>query len=55
MQNEDYYNAYMREWNKMLKGQSKVTDQERAELHELIEKQNRRWNERRREGQNDVH
>ena len=39
MQNEDYYNAYMREWNKMLKGQSKVTDQERAELHELIEKQ----------------
>lgn len=39
MQNEEYYDAYIREWNKMLNGQNTVTDAERKELHELIEKQ----------------
>lgn len=39
MQNDEYYKAYMDEWNKMLKGQNKVTDSERKELHDLMEAQ----------------
>lgn len=39
MQNEEYYDLYIREWNKMLKWQNDVTDAERKELHELIETQ----------------
>jgi len=40
MQNEEYYNAYMKEWNKILKGQKTVTEAERRELKELLQKQN---------------
>ena len=39
MQNDEYYDAYIREWNKTLKGQNRVTEQEKKELHELMEKQ----------------
>lgn len=39
MQNNEYYDAYIREWNKMLKGQNTVTEQEKKKLHELMEKQ----------------
>ncbi len=39
MQNDEYYDAYIREWNKMLRGQNAVTDAERKELHELMETQ----------------
>lgn len=37
MQNDEYYDLYMAEWNKMLKGQNDVTDAERKELHELMQ------------------
>lgn len=38
MQNDEYYNAYMKEWEKMLKGQKGVTEKEKKELRELMQK-----------------
>lgn len=32
MQNDEYYDAYMKEWDKMLKGQNELTEDERAQL-----------------------
>ena len=39
MQNDEYYDLFLHEWNKMLGEQPNVTEQEKAELHELMEKQ----------------
>lgn len=37
MQNDDYYELYMQEWEKMLGHTEQiVTDAEREELHELV-------------------
>ena len=37
MQNDEYYDLYIKEWNKMLKQQPEVTEQDRKELHELMQ------------------
>ena len=52
MQNEEYMKLYEQEWAKLL-GQNKnaVTEQERKELHELIQAQK---SNRKEDGQNDV-
>ena len=51
MQNDEYYDLFLREWNKMLGEQPNVTEQEREELHELIQAQK---SNRKEDGQNDV-
>ena len=51
MQNDEYMKLYEKEWAKLL-GQNKnaVTEQERKELHELIQAQK---SNRKEDGQND--
>ena len=39
MQVDEYYDAFIKAWNKMLKGQDDVTDDEKKQLHELMEAQ----------------
>ena len=37
MQNDEYYDMYIKEWNKMLKQQPEVSEQDRKELHEMMQ------------------
>jgi hypothetical protein len=39
MQNDEYYDAFVKAWNEMLRGQNTVTEQDKEELHELMQKQ----------------